>query len=125
MSKSEFEMFDTSDTIDNYNTSDINITTEGDNKSSNYVNLTKINFIKIGQIIIGVLIFNLIFAIVSYTMLYNEFLNANHFVDFYYFGLVTLTSTGYGDILPSTHKAKVFISIYLLLVYSFMLSFTL
>ena len=130
MSKLGFEnddSSDTSDTLDDYNTSDIDITTENNHSSNNNYNVDihKIKFSKIAQIIIGVLIFNCLFATVSYYSLYDEISNATHFIDFYYFGLVTLTSTGYGDMAPTTIKARTFISLYLLFIYSFMLSFTL
>jgi hypothetical protein len=92
---------------------------------NNYIDISKIKVSKIFQIMVSVLIINFIFSSIAYSFLYDDFGNANHFIDFLYFGLVTISSTGYGDIVPITRRAKVFVSVYLLFIYSFMLSFTL
>lgn len=92
---------------------------------SNDVDVSKIKFNKIFQIMIGVFIINFIFASIAYVFLYHDFSNAYNFIDFLYFGITTISTVGYGDILPITRRAKIFVSIYTIFIYSFMLSFTL
>ena len=87
-----------------------------------HINLSKIKYVKIFEIIIGWLFINLIFATITYSFLYNEITNAVEFTDYFYFGLVTLSTSGYGDIAPKSRRAKIFISCYLLVLYSFILS---
>ena len=90
-----------------------------------HIDFEKIKFMKIFEILIGAFFINLIFAIFSYFFLYNQISNATTFIDFFYFGIVSLSSTGYGDMSATTQKAKMCVSIYLLLVFSFILSFAL
>ena len=90
-----------------------------------HVDLAKIKFIKIFEILIGAFFINLIFATFSYFFLYNEISNATTFIDFFYFGIVSLSTAGYGDMSATTQKARMCVSIYLLFIFSFLLSFAL
>ena len=105
--------------------SNSNLVLSSDISSNNYVDISKIKFTKIFQIMVGVLIINFIFASIAYWFLYDEFSHTRNFIDFLYFGIVTISTTGYGDILPITRRAKIFVSLYILFIYSFMISFTL
>ena len=67
-----------------------------------HVDLAKIKFIKIFEILIGAFFINLIFATFSYFFLYNEISNATTFIDFFYFGIVSLSTAGYGDMSATT-----------------------
>lgn len=89
------------------------------------LDLSKINFTKIWKIMICVIILNFIFSFIAYSLLYNEFSNVNHYIDFFYFGMSLITNVGYGDILPTTRRAKIFVSMYLLFTYSMLISLTL
>jgi hypothetical protein len=93
--------------------------------SFNNLDLSKIKFTKIFTIIICAFVLNFAYSLCCYYFLYGEISNAKEYTDFFYFGLVTLSTTGYGDMGPTTTKAKIFISVYLLLLYSFMLSIAL
>jgi hypothetical protein len=121
-------MTNNSNIINSLDLSDVNIQKPNINIIGHHnihVNLAKIKFSKIFEILIGAFFINLIFATFSYFFLYNQISNATTFSDFFYFGIVSLTSTGYGDMLPTTRKAKMCVSLYLLLVFSVILSFTL
>ena len=115
MSKFEFESSDSSFPF---------LSSDAPN-DDNSIDLSKIKFKKIFMVMTGVLIINIIFSFIIYMALYDEFSNAHHYIDFFYFGLVTISSTGYGDIIPITRRAKMIVSTYSLFIYSFMLSFTL
>ena len=91
----------------------------------NNIDLSKIKFNKIWQIMIYIIIINFIFSFIAYLFLYNEFSNVHNYFDFFYFGLSSITSVGYGDIVPITRKAKIFVSMYLLFTYSMVISLTL
>lgn len=91
----------------------------------NNIDLSKIKFNKIWQIMIYIIIMNFIFSFIAYSLLYNEFSNVSDYLDFFYFGLSSITSVGYGDILPITRRAKIFVCMYLLFTYSMVISLTL
>jgi hypothetical protein len=93
--------------------------------SFNNINLSKIRFKKLFTIIICVFVLNILYSLCCYYFLYGEISNAKDYTDFFYFGLVTLSTAGYGDMIPTTTRAKMFISVYLLVLYSFLLSITL
>lgn len=90
-----------------------------------HVDYAKIKFIKIFEILIGVFLINLTFATLAYIFLYNEISNATTYIDFFYFSVVSLSTAGYGDMAAITPRAKLSVSLYLLLVFSFILSFAL
>ena len=90
----------------------------------NSIDLSKINFNKIWQIMMCVIIINFIFSFIAYSFLYNEFSNVSNYFDFFYFGLSSITSVGYGDIVPVTRRAKIFVSMYLLFTFSMVISLT-
>jgi hypothetical protein len=47
----------------------------------------------------------------------------DRFVDYFYFGITTFTTTGYGDIVPTSRRAKLLTSLYMILVFAGALSF--
>ena len=81
--------------------------------------------IKILEICGGVLVFNSIFATLCYFFLYGQISNATTYLDYYYFGLVTIATVGYGDMSPTTQTARAAMSLYLIFLFSFVLSFAL
>ena len=111
--------FDSSESLHHLLSSDSSI------DKYNNIDISKIKFHKIWQILIGAFILNFIFALLSYNLLYGEISNAVNLIDFFYFGMVSLSTAGYGDMAPITTKAKLCVSMYLLFIFSFMLSFTL
>jgi tetrahydromethanopterin S-methyltransferase subunit E len=105
--------------------SDIYQSSISSDMNHDYVDLAKIKLFKIFQIIIGVCILNLIFGTFSYFFLYGEISNAKDYIDYIYFGSVSLSTAGYGDMAPTTSKARIVVSVYLLFLYAFMLSLAL
>jgi voltage-gated potassium channel Kch len=73
-------------------------------------------------LLIAVLIVNTLFSTFAYVFLYGEIANAVTYIDYYYFGMITLATVGYGDMAPITQKARVAVTIYLYLTYTYMLS---
>lgn len=76
--------------------------------------------IVLGLVAVGVLLYGLLGALIfryinpdfgstGYTDTYNTTFN-----DAFYFAVVTLTTVGYGDVVPTTDGAKIFVSIYIL-----------
>jgi hypothetical protein len=66
---------------------------------------------------IFIIIIIIIFSTILYLFMHNEINNCNTYVDHIYFGTITVATIGYGDMYPKTQKTKIFITIYLLLVY--------
>jgi voltage-gated potassium channel len=60
------------------------------------------------------------FAIVSYSVLGEEIKGTRDFTDHLYFSTVTLASVGYGDMVPQTRRAKLFVASYIIFTYTFM-----
>ena len=60
------------------------------------------------------------FAILSHVMLGEEIKGARTFTDHLYFSTVTLASVGYGDMVPQTRRAKLFVASYIIFTYTFM-----
>jgi hypothetical protein len=63
------------------------------------------------------------FSLVTYFFLYGEISNAKTFTDHFYFSMTTLTTAGFGDMVPTTQRARLFVSLFLfsflyLLVYT-------
>jgi voltage-gated potassium channel Kch len=61
-----------------------------------------------------------VFAIISHFVLGEEIKGARTFTDHLYFSTVTLTSVGYGDMVPQTQRAKLFVTAYIIFTYTFM-----
>jgi voltage-gated potassium channel Kch len=57
------------------------------------------------------------FSIFTYFYLYGEISNAKTYIDYLYFSTMTSTTIGYGDMVPTTQRAKLITSIY---VFSFL-----
>ena len=72
-------------------------------------------------VLVLLLLVNTAFASITYTFFDGEISNAKTFVDYFYYGIVTTSSVGYGDMSPTTQKAKVWVTTYLLLCYSFVI----
>lgn len=64
-----------------------------------------------------IIIIIILFSTILYLFMHNEINNCNTYVDYIYFGTITVATIGYGDMYPKTQKTKIFITIYLLLVY--------
>jgi hypothetical protein len=93
--------------------------------NNSYIDFNKIKFIKIFQIMCCALIFNFCFSILLYTCFYGEISNAVTFTDYFYFGITSLSTAGYGDMAPITTRTKIIVTLHLLLMYAFILSFSL
>ncbi len=46
----------------------------------------------------------------------------NRMIDLFYYGIVTFTTTGYGDIYPKSYRMKLIIAFYLIMIYSIPIS---
>jgi len=90
-----------------------------------HADIRKIKMIKILEICGAVFVLNGIFATLCYFFLYGQISGATTYLDFYYFGLVTISTVGYGDMSPTTQTARAAISVYLVFLFSFVLSFAL
>ena len=73
-----------------------------------------IRHIKSVLLILFVIIF---FSIFSYFYLYGEISNAETYIDYLYFSMMTSTTVAYGDMTPTTQRAKLITTIY---VFSFL-----
>ena len=60
------------------------------------------------------------FAILTHFVLGEEIKGARTFTDHLYFSTVTLASVGYGDMVPQTRRAKLFVASYIIFTYTFM-----
>jgi voltage-gated potassium channel len=90
-----------------------------------HIDTRKIQIIKILEIAGAALFFNLIFATIAFLYLEGQISNATTFIDYFYFGMVSASTVGYGDMTAQTTTAKIIVSIYLLLLFSLILSFAL
>jgi hypothetical protein len=117
--ESDSSKFITSDIFSDFNYTSNNYDSR-DNLDFSRLRLYK--FIKISFI---VLIANLIFAGILYYFFYTQISNAVTYNDYLYFSLVTTVSVGYGDMIPITSNAKTAVTLYLIFLYSFTLSFAL
>jgi hypothetical protein len=52
------------------------------------------------------------FSLVSYFFLYGEVSNAKTYVDHLYFVMMSSTTVAYGDMVPTTQRARLIMSIY-------------
>jgi voltage-gated potassium channel len=62
----------------------------------------------------------LAFAIITHFMLGEEIKGARTFTDHLYFSTVTLASVGYGDMVPQTQRAKLFVAAYIIFTFTLM-----
>jgi hypothetical protein len=97
-----------------------------DNKAeSGDIDYSKISLLKIIKVLLVAFILNLVFSTILYFFFYTQISNAITYIDFFYFGLASMTTAGYGDMAPKTSAAKTFISLYLIFIFSFMVSIAL
>jgi voltage-gated potassium channel len=78
-------------------------------------------FMKAAFYIIGFYVFfTLLFSLVLYLIFDENDINYDKetkFIDLWYFSITTYTSTGYGDIVPISTRARIITSLYMLISY--------
>jgi hypothetical protein len=89
------------------------------------INFSQISATKILKVYGFTVFISLIFSTILYTFCYGQIKNAYTFNDYIYFGFETLCVSGYGDMSPESTLSQVIISIYLLVVFSFIISLAL
>ena len=94
----------------------------GGDKDSESIDSNKIS---LQMLFVYVLIVNLTFATLTYYFFYGEISNAVTYVDHVYYGTVSLATVGYGDMTPTTQRARIWVSMYLFTIYTLMLSLAL
>jgi voltage-gated potassium channel Kch len=78
--------------------------------------------IQLHMLFVYIFIVNIIFATSIYYFLYGQISNAVTYFDHVYFATVSLTTIGYGDMAPTTQKARMWVSLYLFILYILLLS---
>ena len=78
--------------------------------------------IQLHMLFVFIFIVNIIFATSTYYFFYGQITNAVTYLDHVYFATVSLTTIGYGDMAPTTQKARLWVSSYLFLIYILLLS---
>ena len=63
------------------------------------------------------------FSLVTYFFLYDEISNAKTFIDHLYFVMMTSTTAAYGDMVPTTQRARLIMTIYVF-VFLYLLIYT-
>jgi len=86
------------------------------------IDLSKLGYIKVFKVLVAALTMNFIFSTILYFFFYGQISNAKSYTDYFYFGLSTLTTAGYVSMAPITRLTKTFISLYLIFIFSVMLS---
>jgi hypothetical protein len=81
--------------------------------------------IQLHMLFIYVFIVNITFATLTYYFFYGQITNAVTYLDHVYFATVSLATIGYGDMTPTTQKARMWVSSYLFIIYTLMLSLAL
>ena len=61
------------------------------------------------------------FSLFSYFYLHGEISNAETYIDHLYFVMMTSTTIGYGDMLPTTQRARLITSIYVFIFLYFLI----
>ena len=59
------------------------------------------------------LIIIVLFSASLYTFFYGEISNATTFIDFLYYGVTTTTTLGAADMVPTSQRARLYISLYM------------
>jgi hypothetical protein len=63
---------------------------------------------------IGILLIVIVlFSASLYTFFYGEISNATTFIDFLYYGMTTTTTLGAADMVPTSQRARLYISLYM------------
>ena len=86
------------------------------------LNLSKIGTTKVIKVLVTALFMNFIFSTILYFFFYGQISNAVSYVDYFYFGLSTLTTAGYVSMAPITQATKTIVSLYLIFIFSVILS---
>lgn len=68
------------------------------------------------NLLLTAFLFVSVFAAITYTFFPGQIKNATTLTDYVYFGAVTTTTLGYGDMAPTTTAAKLWVSAYVLSV---------
>ncbi len=63
------------------------------------------------------------FSLLAYFFLYGEISNAKTYIDHLYFSMMTSTTVAYGDMVPTTQRARLISSIYVF-VFLYLLIYT-
>ena len=78
-------------------------------------------------VFIGAILANLIFAFILLPWATEKDINGltgskfDKFITLFYFGVTIFTTTGFGDVYPKSNKLKIFITLYMLLIISFLI----
>ncbi len=54
-----------------------------------------------------------IFSFISYMFFNGEISNAHTFTDYFYFGMTTLTTCAFGDMVATTQRARIWVAMYI------------
>ena len=73
------------------------------------------------SIVFYLFIINILFALITYAVFNGQISNASTIIDYFYFGIAILTATGYDSMVATTQAAKIWVSSYILLTYSFII----
>jgi len=65
----------------------------------------------------------IIFSLVTYFFLYGEISNAKTYIDYLYFVMMSSTTVAYGDMVPTTQRARLIMSLYVF-VFLYLLIYT-
>jgi hypothetical protein len=93
------------------------------------INMNKLTFREFFICIRFIIIFNLLFTVILYSWATENDLhnlpksNYDRFMSIFYFLITTFTTTGYGDIYAKSMRMKLFISCYMIIVFSLSSSF--
>jgi hypothetical protein len=73
------------------------------------INKVHIKHIKSVLLLLFVIV---LFSFVTYFLLYDEISNAKTYIDHLYFVMMTSTTAAYGDMVPTTQRARLIMSAY-------------
>lgn len=91
--------------------------------------MARLEFQEISKVFLTAVIVNTMFALFLMMWVTEEDIGSlpssflDRFIHLFYFGIVSFTTTGYGDITPKSRRLKIIVAMYLLLVISGALSF--
>lgn len=69
------------------------------------------------------LIIIILFSLLTYFFLYGEISNAKTYIDHLYFAMITSVTIGYGDMAPTTQRARLIMTAYVF-VFLYLLVYT-
>lgn len=91
--------------------------------------MARLELQEISKVFFTAVIVNTLFAVFLLTWVTEDDIGSlpsslfDKFIHLFYFGIVSFTTTGYGDITPKSRRLKIIVALYLLLVISGSLSF--